>query len=124
MSPAMQNVQTIDAYIQLYPKDVQVLLEKMRETIKKVEPTFEETISYGIPTFRLNGKNIVHFGAYPHHIGFYPTPNGIEAFKKELAEYASGKGTVKFPLDKPIPFDLVTRITKFRLAEATSNRKK
>ena len=105
---------TIDAYIAGYPKDVQQLLQKVRSTIKKAAPDAQETIKYGIPTFTLNG-NLVHFGGYKQHIGFYPAPAGIEEFKKELAPYAGGKGTVKFPLDQPIPFGLITRIVKFRV---------
>jgi uncharacterized protein YdhG (YjbR/CyaY superfamily) len=112
----MKQVATIDEYISDYPKNVQVLLQKLRQTIKKAAPQAEETIGYGIPTFKLHG-NLVHFGAFKTHIGFYPAPRGIEAFEKELAPYRGGKGTIKFPLDKPIPYDLVTKIVAFRAKE-------
>ncbi len=116
MSPSMKSVETIDEYIKTFPKDVQAVLEKMRTTIKKAAPTAKEAIAYGIPTFRLNG-NLVHFGGYKKHVGFYPAPRGIEAFKKELSAYEGGKGTIKFPLDKPIPFDLVAKIVAFRVKQ-------
>lgn len=117
MSPVMKNVETIDDYIALYPKEVQIVLEKLRKVIRGVVPEASETISYGIPTFKLMGKNLVHFGGYAKHIGFYPSPKGIEAFKEELSVYEGGKGTVQFPLDKPIPYDLVKRIVIFRAKE-------
>jgi uncharacterized protein YdhG (YjbR/CyaY superfamily) len=122
MMKNMKVVSSIDEYISGYPKDIQVVLEKMRETIKKAAPQAEEVIRYGIPTFRLNG-NLVHFGGFKTHIGFYPTPSGIEAFKKELAPYEGGKGTIKFPLDKPIPFNLVSKIVKFRVQENKAKQK-
>ncbi len=118
----MKNFASIDDYINSYPKDIQTLLRKMRQTIKKAAPQAEEVISYGIPTFRLQG-NLVHFGGFKSHIGFFPTPSAIEAFKKELQEYQGGKGTIKFLLDKPIPFDLVTRIVKFRVKENLEKKK-
>ncbi len=118
---------TIDEYIAAFPDDVQKILEKIRITIRKAAPNAEEAISYQMPTFRLNG-NLVYFAAYKKHIGLYPAPRGNERFKKELASYEGGKGTVRFPLDKPIPFDLITRIVKFRieenLARAESRKKK
>jgi uncharacterized protein YdhG (YjbR/CyaY superfamily) len=104
----------IDEYIADFPKDVQKLLQQLRSTIKKAAPKAEEKIAYGIPTFTLNG-NLVHFGAYKTHIGFYPAPSGLEAFQKELAPYVTGKGTAQFPLDKPLPLDLITEIVKFRV---------
>jgi uncharacterized protein YdhG (YjbR/CyaY superfamily) len=104
----------IDEYIADFPKDVQKLLQQLRTTIKKAAPNAEEKIAYGIPTFTLNG-NLVHFGAYKTHIGFYPAPSGLEAFEKELAPYVTGKGTAQFPLDKPLPLDLITEIVKFRV---------
>ena len=93
----------IDKYIAIFPEDVQAILEKLRATIQKAVPDAEETINYGIPTFTLKG-NLVHFAGFKNHIGFYPTPNGIEKFKKELSSYEGAKGSVKFPLDKPIPY--------------------
>jgi uncharacterized protein YdhG (YjbR/CyaY superfamily) len=122
MSPVMKQVNSIDEYISSYPKNIQVLLEKMRQTIKKAAPGAEEAIRYGIPTFRLNG-NLVHFGGFKNHIGFYPTPAGISAFEKELASYEKSKGAIKFPLDQPIPFDLVTKIVQLRVKEVLARRK-
>ena len=106
----------IDAYIANAPKDIQVILEKVRATIRKAAPKAEETINYGIPTFTLEG-NLVHFAGFKNHIGFYPTPSGIEKFKKELSAYEGAKGSVKFPLDKPIPYALISKIVKFRVKE-------
>jgi uncharacterized protein YdhG (YjbR/CyaY superfamily) len=108
-------------YIATFPKDVQIILEEIRKIIKIAAPEAEETINYGIPTFKLKG-NLVHFAAFKKHIGFYPTPSGIEAFKDELADYELSKGTVKFPLDNPIPYDLIKRITAYRVAEVLSNK--
>ncbi len=108
---------TIDVYIASFPDNVQGILETMRRTIKKAAPTAEETIRYQMPTFKLNGKNLVHFAAFKHHIGFYPISSGITAFQKELSVYKQGKGSVQFPLDKPMPYDLVRRIVLFRVNE-------
>jgi uncharacterized protein YdhG (YjbR/CyaY superfamily) len=110
----------IDSYIASFPKETQKILEQLRTTIRKAAPEAEETINYGIPTFTLKG-NLVHFAAFKNHIGFYPTSSAIEAFKKDLSAYDGAKGSVKFPLDKPIPFDLISRIVKFRIIE---NQKK
>ena len=106
----------IDEYIAAFPKDVQEILEKVRVTIKKAAPDAEEAIKYQIPTFTLNG-NLVHFAAFKKHIGFYPAPRGIEEFKEELSAYKGAKGSVQFPLDKTIPFDLISRIVEFRVKE-------
>ena len=107
---------TIDEYIAVFPADVQVRLADMRTTIRDAAPEAEEAISYQMPTFRLQG-NLVHFAGYKGHIGFYPAPSGIQAFKEELAVYKGAKGSVQFPLDQPLPLDLVRRITQFRVAE-------
>ena len=107
---------TIDEYIAGFPPDIQEILEKVRMTIRKAAPEAEETIKYQMPTFVLNG-NLVHFAAFKNHIGFYPVPTGIEKFKQELSVYESGKGSVQFPLDKPIPFSLISKIVKFRVKE-------
>lgn len=120
----MQEFASITEYIKTFPKETQVILEKVRETINTVNPDFEEAIAYGIPTFKLNGKNIVHFGGYTKHVGFYPAPSGIDTFKKELAEYQKGKGTLQFPLDQPIPYDLIARVTEYRVAEHQKKTKK
>jgi uncharacterized protein YdhG (YjbR/CyaY superfamily) len=106
----------IDEYIAGFPEDIQELLQKMRATIKKAAPDAEETISYRMPTFTLKG-NLVHFAAFKNHIGFYPAASGIEKFKEELSAYEGAKGSVQFPLGKPIPFSLITRIVKFRVKE-------
>ena len=108
---------TIDEYIKTFPDDVQSILEEMRQTIRIAAPEAVEAISYQMPTFKLNGKNLVHFAAFKNHIGFYPIPSGIEAFKKELSSYKQGKGSVQFPIDKPIPYDLVEKIVKYRVKE-------
>ncbi len=107
----------LDEYIARYPKDVQVILKKIRSLIKKVAPQAEETISYGMPTFDMDGKHLVHFATFKNHVGFFPTPSPIVAFKKELAAFKTSKGTIQFPLDEPIPYDLIRRITIFRVKE-------
>jgi len=104
----------IDEYIAGFPKDVQTILEQVRATIKEAAPGAKETISYAIPTFTLNG-NLVHFAAFKNHIGFYPTPVDIDEFGQALSVYKQGKGSVQFPLDKPMPLELITRIVKFRV---------
>ena len=116
-------IKTIDEYIAQFPKEVQVLLEKMRTIIHKAAPKAEEAMAYGIPTFKLNG-NLVHFGGYKSHIGFYPAPSGIEEFKKELAKHEGSKGTIRFPLDKPLPATLITQVVKFRVAKNLEKVKK
>ena len=113
---------TIDEFIATYPKETQLLLDKMRATIQKAAPQATETINYGIPTFLLNG-NLVHFSAFKKHIGFYPAPSGILAFRKELSKYKGAKGSVQFPLDKPLPLALISRIVKFRVKENMSKEK-
>lgn len=107
---------TIDEYIAGFPPEIKELLEQIRGTIREAAPDAEETISYQMPTFKLKG-NLVHFAAYKKHIGLYPTPSGIEEFKDELSVYASGKGSARFPLEEPIPFDLISKIVKFRVKE-------
>ena len=113
----------IDDYIKSFPEETQVILEQIRETIKKTAPDAQETINYGIPTFTLNG-NLVHFAAFNSHIGFYPTPSGISAFKTALSEYENAKGSVKFPIDKPMPLELITKIVQFRVNENLGKGKK
>ncbi len=107
----------IDEYIAAFSDEIQANLVKLRATIKKAAPKAEEKMNYAIPTFFLGGKNLVHFAAYAKHIGFYPTPSGITAFAKELKPYSTSKGAVQFPLDKPLPLALITRIVKYRVAE-------
>ncbi len=108
---------TIDEYIRTFLKDVQTILEKMRKTIREAAPGAVETISYQMPTFKLNGKGLVYFAAFKNHIGFYPIPSGVEAFEKELSPYKQGKGSVQFPIDQPVPYDLVRRVVTFRVNE-------
>ncbi len=108
---------SIDEYIATFPEDIQALLEAVRATIKVAEPDAEETISYQMPTFMLKGHYLIHFAAYKKHIGLYPAPIGNAEFTEDLSAYESGKGTVKFPFDKPIPFDLISKIVKFRVTE-------
>jgi len=107
---------TIDEYISTFPDDIQNILQKIRQTIKEAAPDAEEAISYQIPTFKLNG-NLVHFAAFKNHVGFYPAPSGQKVFQKELSVYKSGKGSVQFPLDKPIPLSLIKKIVKYRVKE-------
>lgn len=113
---AKTDFKTIGEYISTYPEGVQEILEKVRQTIQKAVPDAKEVISYQMPTFRLNGI-LVHFAAFKNHIGFYPTPSGIEAFENELSPYEGGKGSVKFPLDKPIPYALISEIATYRAKE-------
>jgi uncharacterized protein YdhG (YjbR/CyaY superfamily) len=108
---------SIDEYIAEFPAETQKVLEAMRALIKEEAPDATETISYAIPTFDLNGKHLVHFAGYAHHVGFYPIPTGMEAFKEELKPYKQGKGSVQFPLGKPLPTDLIRRIVAFRVDE-------
>lgn len=107
---------TIDEYIAGFPNDVQRKLQQVRETIKKAAPDAEETIKYAMPTFTLNG-NLVYFAGFKNHIGFYATPKGNEAFQKELSAYKQGKGSIQFPLDQPMPLDLITKMVKYRVEE-------
>ena len=112
----------IDEYIAGFPKDIQKILSRIRSTIKKAAPKAEEAISYQIPTFRLNG-NLIHFAAYKNHIGLYPAPRAVEKFKKELERYGSSKATIKFPLDEPVPYDLITKIVEFRVKQNSEKPK-
>jgi uncharacterized protein YdhG (YjbR/CyaY superfamily) len=107
---------SIDEYIANFPEDIQKILEELRAVIKASAPDAEEKISYQMPAFTLKG-NLVYFAAYKKHIGFYPTPSGIQAFKHELSVYEGAKGSVKFPIDKPLPLELISKIVKFRVAE-------
>lgn len=112
----------IDAYIGSFPADVQAILKKIRATIGKAAPEAEEAIGYRIPTFVLNG-NLVHYAAFKNHIGFYPAPRGIVKLKNELSMYESGKGSVRFPLDRPIPYALISRIVKYRVKQNSAKAK-
>jgi uncharacterized protein YdhG (YjbR/CyaY superfamily) len=114
------TAKTIDEYIAEFPPETRKMLEEMRALIKAAAPGATETISYAIPTFDLNGRHLVHFAGYAKHVGFYPVPSAMEAFKEELAPYRSGKGSAQFPLRQPLPTDLIRRIVAFRVAENSS----
>ncbi|KWX71254.1 iron chaperone [Paenibacillus jilunlii] len=120
MEPVKITYESIDDYISQAPLEIREKLEAVRKVIHEAAPEAQEKISYQMPTFFLHG-NLVHFAAFKKHIGFYPAPSGIEAFREELAQYKGAKGSVQFPLDKPLPLDLISRIVKFRAAE---NREK
>ena len=121
----MDHIQAknIDEYIAQFAPDIQKRLEQMRATIRKAAPEAEEAISYAMPTFKLNG-NLVHFAGYKNHLGFYPAPDGIDAFKKELSKFKGAKGSVQFPHDEPLPLALVTKIVKFRAKQNNEKLKK
>lgn len=116
MKTAQDSPRNIDEYIARFPHDVRETLEQIRTTIKKAAPDAKEAIKYRIPTFVLD-ENLVHFAAFKNHVGFYPTPSGIEKFKDELSSYEGAKGSVQFPLDKPIPLSLIRKIVTFRVKE-------
>ena len=116
MAASRRQFETIDEYIGMFPEDVQRILNELRQTIRVAAPAAQETINYQIPTFTLNG-NLVHFAAFENHIGFYPTPSGMEAFKKELSGYKGAKGSVQFPIHEPLPLPLIRRIVEFRVKE-------
>lgn len=115
--------ESVDAYIAGFPPEIQEILQAVRRAVREVAPEAQEAIRYGIPTFILNG-NLVHFAAFKHHIGFYPAPTGMEEFREELSRYPCGKGSVQFPLDQPIPLDLIQRITRFRVQENLSRKRR
>ncbi len=116
MKPSRTDAQSIDAYISQFSPDIQEKLHNLRKVIKNASPEMEEKISYQMPAFYLDGY-VVFFAAFKNHIGFYPTPSGINAFKEELSGYKSAKGSVQFPNNKPLPYDLVSRIVKYRVEE-------
>lgn len=113
----MSRFTTIDEYITTFPADVQTRLEKFRRIIHETAPEATEAISYAMPTFKLNGKNLIHFAAFPKHVGLYPLPHTIEAFKDDLVEYKHAKGSIQFPLDQPIPEELIRKIVLFRIGD-------
>jgi uncharacterized protein YdhG (YjbR/CyaY superfamily) len=115
------DFKTVDEYIKSFPADIQTLLEKVREAIKKNAPHAVESIAYGMPAYKMNGKPLVYFAGYKKHIGFYATPTGHAEFAKELSAYKQGKGSVQFPLDEPIPYELIRRIVAFRVKENAAN---
>jgi len=113
----MEKFETIDLYIASFPEDIQSILKKLRATINNETKGLVETMSYGMPTFKLNGKNLVHFAAFKEHVGFFPTPSGIDGLLEETKQYRTGKGTLQFSYDEPIPWNLVKKIVKFRVEE-------
>ncbi len=117
MSSDQSAPKTIDDYIAAFPREVQVILQQIRQVIHETLPGLGETISYSMPTFTLNGKYLVYIAAHKKHIGLYPAPTGVEEFQEAVALYGGGKGTLKFPLDKPMPFDLIRRVARFRAKE-------
>jgi uncharacterized protein YdhG (YjbR/CyaY superfamily) len=117
MNQLSKSSKIIDDYLAAFPPETQSILQKIRAIIHEEAPEVEEVLAYGIPTFRLKG-NLVHFGGYKNHIGFYPAPSGIEAFQKELRGYHHAKGSVQFPLNQPIPYDLIREIVRFRVKES------
>ena len=108
---------TIDEYIKTFPQNVQEILKRIRQIVHELAPEAIEAISYQMPTFKLGGKNLVHFAAFQHHIGFYPAPSGTKAFEKEIESYKHAKGSIQFQLDEPIPYDLIKKIVQFRVKE-------
>jgi uncharacterized protein YdhG (YjbR/CyaY superfamily) len=123
MNSSNLKFKNIDEYIRSHPKDIQIILHDIRRTIRKAARDAKETINYQIPTFTLNG-NLVHFAAFKNHIGFYPTSKPIIVFKKELSAYKTSKGAIQFPIDKPIPLSLITKIVKYRVKEILAREKK
>jgi uncharacterized protein YdhG (YjbR/CyaY superfamily) len=118
-----KKFETIDEYSEAFPENVRTILEKLRATVRKAAPEAVESISYDMPTFKLGGKRLVYFSAWKNHIGFYSIPEGNEAFKKQLLPYAGPKGSLRFPLEKPIPYDLVEKIVMVRLKEIQKEKK-
>ena len=118
------NIMTVDNYIKSFPEDVQELMKRVRATIKENAPEAEESFAYQMPAYKTNGKPLVYFAGFKNHIGFYATPTGHSQFEKELSKYKQGKGSVQFPLDKPIPFDLIARIVRFRVEENSIKKQK
>ncbi len=116
MKEGSPSIETIDAYVAQFTPDIQVILQKIRLIIREAAPEAKEKISYQMPTFELHG-NLVHFAAFKNHIGFYPTPSGVEAFEAELAPYVTAKGSIQFPLNQPMPYDLIEKIVHFRINE-------
>lgn len=122
----MGKLENVEEYLRRFPSDVRVILGKIRKTIRNTAPAAEETIAYGMPAYKLNGKPLVYFAGYENHIGFYATPTGHTAFEKELSPYKQGKGSVQFPLNAPMPLPLIAKIVTFRVQEnlAKGDKKK
>ena len=121
MKSTKASFNTVDEYIASFPDDVQKILEEIRATIKAAVPDAKEKISYQIAAFELNGRNLIHFAGWNRHISMYPVPTGDEAFEKKITRYVAGRGTLKFPLDEPIPLELIEEVVRFRLADNLEN---
>ncbi len=121
---ATQKAASIDEYIAGFPGDTQKVLEQIRTIIKREAPGAEETISYAIPAFNLNKHNLIYFAGYKNHVSIYPIPKGSEAFENEISKYKSGKGTMQFPLNNPLPMRLIIKIVKYRIKENENKYKK
>ncbi len=117
--PGRSPATSIDAYIAEFPPETQRVLQEVRAVIRQAAPDATETISYAMPTFDLNGRHLVHFAGYAKHLGLYPTPSGTEAFEEDFKPYKRGKGSVQFPLDRPMPLELIRRIVEFRVEKVT-----
>ena len=125
MLSAKIKYQTIDEYIQTFPKDIQEILEVIRQTIKEVIPEAEELISYQIPAFKLDGSYVIYFAGWKNHVSLYPVTDEVkEKFKKEISSYKTSKGTIQFPLDEPMPLKLITKITKLKVKENSEKQKR
>lgn len=122
MEKSRESFKTVDEYIAVFPKAVQAKLKSLRAAIKAAAPEAKERISYQMPAYWLQG-NLVYFAAFKHHIGLYPTARGIAAFKRDLSRYAGGKGSVQFPIDEPLPLNLISKIVKFRVSDNTKTAK-
>lgn len=119
----MKKPESVDEYLSDFPEATRLILEKIRAVIKAVAPEAEESVSYGMPAYKLNGRPLVYFAGYEKHIGFYATPTGHAAFSEELSKYKQGKGSVQFPVNEPMPLDLISRIVKFRAEENLGSMK-
>lgn len=123
MKTSQTKARTIDTYVEDFPDDMQKVLIKIRTTIRRIIPNAEETISYGVPAFKQNGKYIVYFAGWKHHVSVYPIPAGTKTFQKSIAPFVAGRGTVKFPLDKSIPYSLIEKIAAYNLKRVSRGEK-
>lgn len=120
----MQTAESIDGYIHNCPENIQLILQKLRSSLQALMPEAQEVISYGIPTFKLKGKNVVHYAAFKNHISLFPGASGVQAFEEQLTSYTTSKGTIQFPLNQPLPMELITIIVKFRIEETLAKTTK
>jgi len=120
----MQTAESIDGYIHNCPENIQLILQKLRSSLQALMPEAQEVISYGIPTFKLKGKNVVHYAAFKNHISLFPGASGVQAFEEQLTSYTTSKGTIQFPLNQPLPMELITTIVKFRIEETLAKTTK